>query len=280
CQVGGRTFLFAVMEYAEQTLSEILPKRPLSADEVREMLPPALDALAFLHRNNLVHGHLKPTNIVVVNDQVKLTCDTVRSPGHSNTIVRTYLYDPPELAATGTSTAGDIWALGVTLVEALTQRYPVPDERSQTSLLPAGLPPQFIGTVRRCLSRAPANRPTVNELEALYKPGAPPPSPGGSPAAPPASSNRSPAAPPASPNRSPAPPVLSPAQTWAEAESRPVPRKHSPRGRFMATALCVALLIVAAAWAIARFFLGTPNAPLLESDTTQVASDMDVTEAG
>src|SRR5262249_88371 len=157
CQFGGRSFLFAVMEYAEQTLAEILPKRPLTADEVREMLPSVLQALSFLHRSNLAHGQLKPANIMVVNDQLKLSSDTVRSPGHPvGGIPRTYLYDPPELITAGTSAAGDVWALGVTLVEALTQRYPVPDERSQTPLLPAGVPEEFQDTVRRCLSRTPA----------------------------------------------------------------------------------------------------------------------------
>ncbi len=54
CQLGGRQFLFVVMEYAEQTLSQILPRRALTPDEVREMLLPTLSALAFLHSKNLV----------------------------------------------------------------------------------------------------------------------------------------------------------------------------------------------------------------------------------
>lgn len=72
CRLGGHPFLFVVMEYAEQTLSQILPYRALTPDEVREMLLPALDALAFLHRNNLVQGRLKPPNFLVVNDRLKL----------------------------------------------------------------------------------------------------------------------------------------------------------------------------------------------------------------
>jgi hypothetical protein len=35
CQLGGRRFLFVVMEYAEQTLAEVLAQRALTADEVR-----------------------------------------------------------------------------------------------------------------------------------------------------------------------------------------------------------------------------------------------------
>src|SRR5215813_3689910 len=71
CQLGGRAFVFVVMEYAEQTLGEILPRRPLSPDEAREMLLPALDALGFLHRKHLAHAAVKPSNIMVVNDQLK-----------------------------------------------------------------------------------------------------------------------------------------------------------------------------------------------------------------
>ena len=168
CQLGGRGFLFAVMEYAEQTLAEILPKRPLTGGEVLELLPPTLEALGYLHKSNLVHGQLKPSNIVVVNDQIKLASDTIRSPGPlPSGIGRTTLYDPPELRTSGTSAAGDVWALGITMVEALTQRYPVPDDRSETPLLPAGLPAEFVDVVKGCLSRSPANRPTVRDLERL-----------------------------------------------------------------------------------------------------------------
>lgn len=157
CRFGGRPFLFVVMEYAEQTLAQILPKRALSTDEAREMLLPTLDALSFLHGSSLVHSQLKPSNFLVVNDQLKLASDTIRSFGGPG---------PGSI-----SPASDIWDLGITLVEALTQRTPTwPDERSETAILPANLPPGFVDTVKRCLNRTPANRPTVVELEAQYKP--------------------------------------------------------------------------------------------------------------
>lgn len=172
CQSGGHEFLFVVMEYAEQTLAQILPQRALSPGEVREMLPPTLDALAFLHQNHLVHGQLKPSNFLAVNDQLKLASDTVRPAGNcANDIVRTSPYDPPELKDRGISAAGDIWGLGMTLVEALTQRTSAwSDQQCETAPLPAGFPAPFVDTVRRCLSLTPANRPTVIELKARYNP--------------------------------------------------------------------------------------------------------------
>jgi TonB family protein len=174
CQLGGHPFLFVVMEYAEQTLDQILPHRALTPDEVREMLPPALDALTYLHRNKLVHGQLKPQNFMVVNDQLKLASDTIRTSGKFTAIVRkTSCYDPPEAKDGTISGAGDIWGLGVTMVEALTQRVPLwLDAESEPASLPDGLPAEFVDTVRRCLHRNPAHRPTIAALEAQFNPAA------------------------------------------------------------------------------------------------------------
>src|SRR5580700_11561134 len=125
CQVEGAEMVYVVTEYAEETLSEILPHRALTPAEVREMVLPTLDALVFLHRRNLVQGQLKPTNFLVVNDQLKLTSDTVRPAGAPRVSTpESSRYDPPEAKDGMISTAGDVWSLGVTLVEALTQRPP------------------------------------------------------------------------------------------------------------------------------------------------------------
>jgi TonB family protein len=177
CQRGDRQFVYVVMEYAEQTLSQILPDRALTPDEVREMLLPTLDALTFLHRNNLVQGQLKPANVLVVDEQLKLSSDTIRPFDESTaSISKSSLYDPPEAENGRMSAAGDIWALGITMVEALTQLPPEwPDENPETVSLPASIPATFVEAVRRCLSRDPAGRPTAAELEAQIKGGLPAP---------------------------------------------------------------------------------------------------------
>ena len=165
CQLAGQQYLFVVMEYADQTLAQVLRTRALTAEEAREMLPPALEALAFLHRKNLVHGQLKPANLMVVGDQLKLASDTIRPAGEPRAShVPPSLYDPPEAHHGRATPAGDIWGLGVTLVEALTQSLPWPDVASRTTSLPPSLPPAFVDAVQRCLSHEPTARPTVAEL--------------------------------------------------------------------------------------------------------------------
>ena len=244
CQLGGHQFLFVVMEYAEETLSQILPYRALTPDEVREMLLPTLDALAFLHRKNLVQGQLKPPNFLVVNDQLKLASDTIRRAGESTTsIAQSSLYDPPEAKNGRISAAGDIWALGITMVEALTQCPPAwPDERSETASLPTSLPPAFVESVRRCLSRNPADRPTVTDLEAQIK-------------------------------RAPQAPVVSiPQPVVRKATGRATPPQKSPKQRLFVLIIAVLLIILVAVWAGLRLFQSNPNSQQPASSTSQTSS--------
>jgi TonB family protein len=153
CKLGGHPFLFVVTEYAEQNLAQILPRRALTVDETTEMLIPTLDALAFLHRQNLVHGQLKPSNFLVVNDRLKLSSDSIRPA-----------FDPV------IDLAGDVRALGATIVEALTQTRPALNTPADALALPATLSSGLADAVRRCLSPEPGNRPTVSELRAQIDP--------------------------------------------------------------------------------------------------------------
>jgi len=170
-QLEGLPYLYVLMEYADQTLAQLLAHRALTDDEAREMLLPILDALAFLHGQDMVQGQLKPTNILVVGDRLKLATDTVRrlSEGAISTHAPTP-YDPPEARQGSTSPAADIWALGVTLFEALTRRLPSGlGEPGEAPVLPADFSPAFRDVVARCLSPDAQNRPTLTELTAFTR---------------------------------------------------------------------------------------------------------------
>jgi outer membrane biosynthesis protein TonB len=170
-QLEGLPYLYVLMEHADQTLAQLLEHRALTDDEAREMLLPMLDALAFLHGQDLVQGQLKPTNILVVGDQLKLATDTVRRLSES--AISTHAptpYDPPEARQGSTSAAGDVWALGVTLFEALTRRLPSGlGEPGEAPVLPADFSPAFRDIVARCLSPTAQQRPTLAELTAFAR---------------------------------------------------------------------------------------------------------------
>jgi serine/threonine protein kinase len=173
CQLGSLHFLYVVMDYAEQNLAQLLLHRPLSEVEVREMLPATLGALAFLHARDLVQGQLKPSNILVIGNELKLASDTIRPAGEATASIGTLsVYNPPEARDGSFSTSGDIWALGVSLCQALTQRPPSRSgERGESVALPTDFPVSFIDIVRRCLARNPAQRPSVADLQDWVKRG-------------------------------------------------------------------------------------------------------------
>jgi TonB family protein len=164
CEVDGEDLLYVVTEYAEEVLSEILRERPLAPGEIREMLDPILEALSWLHCRNLLHGHLKPSNIMVVDDRLKLSADRLHAAGEpGRASARSGKYDAPEVALGKMSPAVDLWSLGVVLVEALTQRPPLWDgSGGGEPVVPASIPPPFFGIVRECLRVDPARRCTLS----------------------------------------------------------------------------------------------------------------------
>ncbi len=168
CQLEGLPYLYLVMEYADQTLAQLLQHRALTEDETREMLPLILDALGFLHGRNLVQGGLKPANILVVGDQLKLASDTIRyAQDGAVSAHEPNVYEPPEAMHGRSSTAGDIWGFGGCVFEALTRRPPPgPGERAEAVMLPADFSPEFRDLVTRCLSPRAKDRPRLPELVA------------------------------------------------------------------------------------------------------------------
>jgi TonB family protein len=168
CEMNGTPLLYVVMEYAEENLSQVLPQRPLTPAEVAEMLPPLLDALSYLHEKGFVHGNIRPSNILAVGDQLKLSVDQVTASAHTNARRgRRNIYDAPETAAGTISPAGDVWSLGVTLVAALTQNT---SSVEQAQGPPQTLPEPFRGIARECLNVDPQRRCSIAQIHARLAP--------------------------------------------------------------------------------------------------------------
>ena len=100
CQLDNVVLLYVVMEYAEDNLAQILPHRALTPAEVRDLLEPALDALAFIHGKSLVHSRLKPSNVLAAQDQLKLSSDSLVRTGETGrrSSLLPSAYDAPEIA--------------------------------------------------------------------------------------------------------------------------------------------------------------------------------------
>jgi TonB family protein len=163
-EIDGMQLLYVVEEYAEENLSQVLPERALTPEEVREMLPPILGALQYLHGKGFAHGHVQPSNVLAIGDQVKLSSDTLVPLGEKCLSAATSTYDPPEAKA-AVSAASDVWQLGMTLTEVLTQHLPSWDRTRPGSLeIPRSLPEPFREVTKHCLQVDAAKRWTIAEI--------------------------------------------------------------------------------------------------------------------
>ena len=166
-QAGRTTFddtelLFVVMEYADENLSQFLPNRALEGPEVRDMLGPTLDALAYLHNKGFVHGHLKPANVSAVADQLKLSTDGISRIGEPRPAGQTSEYDAPEVARGENPAESDSWSLGMLLVVALTQR--LPEQQASGEPVVTAVPAPFGDVARHCLKRDSGNRWSLADI--------------------------------------------------------------------------------------------------------------------
>jgi len=147
---AGVTTAWVVMERADESLAGVLAERALSEDEAGEMLRPAVAALAYLHNNGYAHGAVKPSNVLAAGDQLKLSCDNavrVSDGGVSDGAV-----PAPDIRAE------DIRALGVLIIDSLTERGPHGVIRH-----PAG---RFAEIVRHCSDPDPVKRWTADQIAA------------------------------------------------------------------------------------------------------------------
>lgn len=100
------------------------------------------DALIYSHRNNICHGDLKPSNIILTNNTIPIIVDfglaqdmntitTIQSREFAGTLA----YASPEQIKTNKiSEKSDIWSLGVTLYELLSLKHPFYSDKLSDTL--------------------------------------------------------------------------------------------------------------------------------------------------
>ena len=284
CELGGARMLYAVMECADEDLSQVVPVRPLTAAEASEMLRPTLEALAYLHGKGLVHGHIKPSNITAVGEHLKISSDGIcaaRNPAIGRG--RPTAYDAPEVGTRGASAAGDVWSLGVTLVEVLTQRLPQWEFKGQEEPELPRMPAPFGDIAKQCLRRDPQQRCSLEDIAARLNPDAAPlgkQQPVAAKVAGPAPAPVRAVEPPRPPAPKPAQPMPAPADLSARpvakpaaaATLRPSPRAEKPARRFVWRAAAIVVVIMIGAFAVYRVS-SRGSAVDVEPDAKVVAAD-------
>jgi serine/threonine protein kinase len=129
--------VFTVTERPDDSLGEAVRNRALTEGEAQVLTESVLRALVYLHEHGFAHRAVSPDNIVAVGDDIKLAPWTIAR-------------------ATGKDQGDDMFAVGQTIAEVLTQKRPTGD-----ATLPRSLPQPFADVARACI------RKTVEAPEAL-----------------------------------------------------------------------------------------------------------------
>jgi serine/threonine protein kinase len=206
---------FMVMEYMEgETLGARIEKGPIPVEQALKLATQIADALDRAHRAGVTHRDVKPSNIMLTRDGVKVldfglaksapktgpTEETLtKALTTEGSILGTPQYMAPEqFEGKEADTRCDIWAMGAVIYEMVTGEKAFKG-KNYTSLLGAILggepapmsvkpftPPSLERMVRRCLAKDPEDRyqsmrDVVLDLQSITN----------EPAAEPASSSRS-----------------------------------------------------------------------------------------
>lgn len=123
---------FLVMEYVEgANVADLISEKKLSVAEAYQLGIGVADGLSHLHRLRVTHGDIKPANLMWTNKVVRIVDFNVaiRTGDSSARGGGTRRYLPPDFDIESTQTDADrvdrdVYALGVTLYEAMTGEYP------------------------------------------------------------------------------------------------------------------------------------------------------------
>ena len=179
--------VFIAMEYvAGRPLSESIRAEGLPLETCLRYGRQLASALAHAHDHGVVHGDLKPSNIIITpggdakildfglarrSDPAEFDRQTLEtiSAEHRSGLGGTIRYMAPEqLDASPASQSTDLWALGVVLYEMAAGSHPFYGEnlyllctailRDPPRPLPPKVPPGLASIITRCLEKEPARR--------------------------------------------------------------------------------------------------------------------------
>ncbi len=177
---SDRGYHYIEMEYVHggHTLAEVLIREgPMDALRASTLVRQVVDALAAAHRAGLIHGDVKPANVLLAADGRAKLADfgLVRDAVESlpdGPIAGTPAFMAPELfEGAHASPRSDFYAVGVMLFYLLTARLPFAGDRIRTLIrshrdraapdirqLAPETPAAVATILERCLAKAPGSR--------------------------------------------------------------------------------------------------------------------------
>ncbi|MGH3716448.1 MAG: protein kinase domain-containing protein [Micromonosporaceae bacterium] len=189
--VGARDFVSnglhaLVMDLVEgvDVRQRLRASGPMRAAEVAEIGAQIADALASVHAAGILHGDVKPGNIMVPANggPAKLgDFGVARRVQLPDTVTHaTPEYVAPEvIAGVKPTPASDVYSLGMVLYEMVCGRSPyrggsvtevIERHASCVPVQPAGMPDELWELVQRCVEPEPGNRPSAEQVAAALRP--------------------------------------------------------------------------------------------------------------
>jgi serine/threonine protein kinase len=178
--------IYLVMELiAGPDLKRRLARGPLTPRHTAQIGQDLADALAYIHRNGVIHRDVKPGNIMIFDyheDDARMRAKladfgvalmTGSQSGENGDFLGTAAYLSPEQArAEPVGPASDIYSLGLVLLECLTGEVAFPGEPIPSALarliadppIPAGLDPMWRSLLTAMTAAEPLSRPSPREV--------------------------------------------------------------------------------------------------------------------
>lgn len=168
---------YFVMEYVQGTdLYRLCKERSLSHGEKVEIIIQLLKALAYAHKNNVVHRDIKPDNILIDEESNVKILDfgiaqfyqgerLVSERTTSGTVMGTYSYMSPEQkkSSDDVNNLSDIYSVGVVMYELFTGKIPAghfPEPKQINSAVTT----ELNDLILQCLNPEPGQRPESAEI--------------------------------------------------------------------------------------------------------------------
>ncbi|HMC61836.1 MAG TPA: serine/threonine-protein kinase, partial [Candidatus Solibacter sp.] len=177
---------YLVMEYIDgQLWNRYCADRKLTVEGRIRLFLQVCEAVEFAHRNLIVHGDLKPANILVTPDGVVKLLDfgTAKLVGDPEGRVTQFASltpryaSPEQLRSERVNTLSDVFSLGVILYESLTGAWPFGDPKSAADAVDrvlherqAGVPAQAVSAgaaAERSMSRDRLRRQLRGDLSTI-----------------------------------------------------------------------------------------------------------------